>query len=84
MLKPRKSWKRKIEHTRPMSIAPDGEEIIVDWWTMAVGMSIFIPCLDFQQALDEFNAVCDRMDWQFEYVVRIEGDKIGVRFWRLS
>lgn len=81
---PRRLTKRKIEPTRPLSLAPDGEEIIVDWWTMAVGMSVFVPCLDFQQALDEFNYVCNNMDWQFEYVVRIEAGKIGVRFWRLS
>lgn len=84
MLSPHLKWKSKINNTRPMSLAPDGEEIIVDWWTMEAGMSIFIPCLDFQQALNEFNGVCNKMDWQFEYAVRIEGDKIGVRFWRLT
>lgn len=83
-LKPKPLRTRKIEPKRPLSLAPDGEEIIVDWAKMRVGMSVFVPCLDFQQVLDEFNYVCDNMDWTFDYVIRVEAEKIGVRFWRLS
>lgn len=81
---PKQLTKRKIEPTRPLSLAPDGEEMVVDWWDMEVGMSLFVPCLDFQQALNEINYICDRLDWTFDYVIRIEVGKIGVRFWRLS
>lgn len=65
-------------------MGPDGVEFVVDWDSMAPGMSVFVPCLDFQQALNEFNYICDRLDWTFEYVVRVEGGKMGIRFWRLS
>jgi hypothetical protein len=69
---------------RYLTMSPDGEEIIVDWRGMDPGMSVFLPCLNFQRALDEFNYICNVMDWTFDYVVRVESGKIGIRFWRLS
>lgn len=51
---------------------------------MMPGMSLFVPCINLQQAVDEFNYVCERMDWTFDYTVRVENSKMGVRFWRIT
>lgn len=84
VLTPKPLRRRKIKTVRPLSLGPDGVEFIVDWNAMAPGMSLFVPCLDFQLALNEFNHVCDRLDWTFDYVIRIENGKIGIRFWRTA
>lgn len=76
--------RRKDQNFRLFSLAPDGVELAVNWDSMAVGMSVFVPCLNVQQCLNEFNYVADVLDWTYEYAVRIEAGKMGVRFWRLS
>ena len=75
---------RKIVSPRPLTLGPDGVELVVDWNAMKQGMSVFVPCLDIQQCLNEFNHIADRLNWTYEYAVRIEAGKMGVRFWRLS
>lgn len=81
---PRPLRRRKIETVRPLTLGPDGVEFYVDWHTMEPSMSLFVPCVDFQQAVDEFNYICDRLNWTFDFVIRIENGKMGVRFWRIS
>lgn len=82
--KPLKRESRKTQSNRPFPLGPDGVEFIVDWDSFGVGMSLFVPCLDSQQCLNEFNSIADRKDWMFDYAVRIENGKIGVRFWRIA
>jgi hypothetical protein len=80
---PRKR-QRKIKSMRPLSLGPDGVEFVVEWDEMQPGMSLFVPCVDVQQAVNEVNYVCERLGWTFEYIVRIESSKMGVRFWRIT
>lgn len=81
---PKPLTRRKINTFRYLTLAPDGVEFEVDWQSMEPGMSVFIPCVDHQQALNELNYVCERMNWTFEYAIRVENHKMGLRFWRLS
>ena len=41
-------------------IAPDGARIVIDWDNMGIGYSIFIPCLESEQALKQVKVVTDR------------------------
>ena len=67
---------------RPLYLTPDGVPIHVDWAQFAVGASIFIPCIDTQEARKQLRMQGVRMGMEFEHEVRIEGGKYGIRAWR--
>jgi hypothetical protein len=63
-------------------LAPDGVMIEVNWEGMAIGSSIFVPCINTDEAIKQVNKIfCDR-HWELEHRLRIEGGNLGVRFWR--
>ena len=61
---------------------PDGVRIVVNWDDMAVGSSIFIPCLNTEKAMRQVNKVVAEKGWDIKYRVRIEDNKLGLRIWR--
>ena len=61
---------------------PDGVRIVVNWNDMAVGSSIFIPCLNTEKAMRQVNKVVVEKGWDIKYRVRIEDNKLGLRIWR--
>ena len=67
---------------RTYDLAPDGVTIEVNWRNMAIGSSIFVPCVNTDEAVKQVNEIfCDR-HWELEHRLRIEGGNLGVRFWR--
>jgi hypothetical protein len=63
---------------------PDRVRIIVNWEKMIPNASIFIPCVNTEKAIDQVNKVAKRKNWGIKIHVRIEGNKLGIRVWRLS
>lgn len=61
---------------------PDGVHIIVNWAEMGVNMSVFIPCLNTEEATRQVQKVFADNGWQLETRVTIEDNKLGVRVWR--
>lgn len=58
--------------------------ILIPWFRLEVGMSVFVPCLDTprtekavreEAALHGFEVVC---------IERIEKGKLGLRVWRVA
>ena len=39
-------------------INPDGLRIVVDWGAMVVGSSIFIPCVNTTEAIQQVKKIC--------------------------
>jgi hypothetical protein len=49
---------------------------------MVIGSSIFVPCINTEEAIKQAETIFKDKEWQCEYRVRIEDDKLGVRIWR--
>ena len=65
-------------------IDADGVRIVVDWGAMAVGSSVFIPCINTNKALQQVKRICvDEMGWDVIARLSISGSHSGVRVWRL-
>ena len=68
---------------RTFDLCPDGVRIIVPWDAIAVGMSVFIPCLDAPKAIDEFEKIASSRGWYIDARIGINKGKYGVRIWRV-
>lgn len=67
---------------RTYDLSPDGVVIEVPWDKMAIGMSIFVPCIDTEAAIKQVTGIAKERHWEFEHRLRIEDGRLGVRFWR--
>ena len=63
-------------------LTPDQVKIIVDWDAMAVGASVFIPCVNNVKAKKQLLYIAQRKNWGTEIRVRVENGMFGVRMWR--
>jgi len=55
----------------------------VNWSAFKPGASIFVPCLDHKNALQEITKVLKRLKLKFVTRVVIEDGVKGVRIWRV-
>jgi len=63
---------------------PDGVRIVVDWPSMVVGSSVFVPCINTDKALQQVRGICvERMGWEIKAKSCVESDFLGVRVWRI-
>lgn len=68
---------------RTTDIDPDGVRIVINWDAFVVGASIFIPCVNTKLAIKQLEVITNENEYTCRSVVRVEGDKIGVRLWRM-
>lgn len=68
---------------RTTDLMPDGVRIIVDWGSMRIGMSAFVPCINTAECKTQLSAVAKTLGWRITSVARIESNRSGVRFWRI-
>lgn len=61
---------------------PDGVKVCVNWAKMGVNMSVFIPCINTEEAIRQIQKVFKDKGWQSESRITIESGKLGVRVWR--
>ena len=61
---------------------PDGVLITINWGTMDVGWSFFIPCLDVEKAQLQLKEVEKLKNWKFKTQTCVENKKLGLRVWR--
>lgn len=67
---------------RTYDLSPDGVAIRVNWEHLAVGMSIFVPCINTNEAIKQVNKIMSDRHWSVEHRLRIEDGNLGIRFWR--
>lgn len=72
---------RRLRPNR-IDINPDGVRIVVDWVGLKPGMSIFIPACNTKEAIAQVYDVTANWKWQLKHAIRVENNKLGVRFWR--
>lgn len=63
-------------------ICPDGVRIVIDWGLMKIGASVFVPCVNTEEAKRQLLAIFRKNGWGYKSQCRIEGGKWGIRFWR--
>jgi len=61
---------------------PDGVRVVVRWDDMVVGASIFVPCINTDEATKELRRISKDKGWESHVLVRVEDGKLGVRMWR--
>ena len=67
---------------RSFDLSPDGVKIVVEWGEMHVGTSIFVPCIDTEEAKKQLKHIFKQKNWQYFVQVSIENKRFGVRIWR--
>ena len=67
---------------RTYDLSPDGVCIEVNWDRMVVGSSIFVPCIDTEEAIKQCLDIFNARRWVLESRVRVESGNMGVRIWR--
>lgn len=63
-------------------IAPDGVRIVLDWDAFELGASMFIPCIDTEEAVKQIRKIASQKGFKFKYKPMIVNEKWGVRIWR--
>ena len=61
---------------------PDGVRIIVAWDELVVGASVFIPCINTEEAMKQAAKIVVEKDFKTEARVVIEDEILGIRIWR--
>jgi len=62
---------------------PDGVRIVVSWAEMPVGASVFVPCVNTEEAKKQVAKIAKKKGWKVQSHIRIEDKKFGVRIWRI-
>ena len=74
---------------RTYDLHPDGVRLIVDWESMVIGASVFVPCVNTEAASAQAKKIFDDKGWQLHTEMRIEGGthlnvmRLGLRIWRI-
>ncbi len=63
---------------------PDGVRIVVNWDNMVVNASIFIPCINIDEATKQAKDIALIKGWEILTRVTIEDNKFGLRIWRMT
>tara|TARA_R110002020_G_scaffold14738_3_gene52499 strand:- start:199 stop:426 length:228 start_codon:yes stop_codon:yes gene_type:complete len=61
---------------------PDGVRIIVAWDELVVGASVFIPCINTEEAMRQAAKIVVEKDFKTEARVVVEDEILGIRIWR--
>lgn len=64
-------------------ICPDGVPIEVVWSGFVVGASVFIPAINLSKLIKQMQSASGKRRIEIKWRERIEGGKLGVRFWRI-
>lgn len=68
---------------KPSEVNPDGVDIHVTWDVFVIGASVFIPALNISKLTKQMSSESKRRNITLVWAERIEGKKLGVRFWRV-
>jgi len=65
-------------------LIPDGIRIVVDWDSMDIGDSVFVPCLNIEKGRHEVRRVAALLGIELTTRFRIENAIWGLRVWRTA
>jgi hypothetical protein len=61
---------------------PDGVRVVVNWDKFLPNTSVFIPCVNTDNAKQQIKKICSDFDYEITLKVTIYRGKLGVRAWR--
>ena len=64
-------------------VCPDGVVISVNWDEFVVGSSLFIPAINLVMLNKQMQIIAREKKMGVKGYDRIEGGKLGMRFWRI-
>ena len=67
---------------RTFDLNPDGIRVVVRWDNMVINSSIFVPCINTEEATKQVTKITTDKNWEVVIKARIEGEKLGLRVWR--
>ena len=67
---------------RTDDLNPDGVRIVVNWDDMVAGASVFIPCINTDEAMKQAAAITLEKGYKTEGRIVVENNILGVRIWR--
>ena len=67
---------------RTDDLNPDGVRIVVNWDDMVAGASVFIPCINTDEAMKQAAAITLEKGYKTEGRVVVENSILGIRIWR--
>tara|TARA_R110000787_G_scaffold147201_3_gene260900 strand:+ start:448 stop:675 length:228 start_codon:yes stop_codon:yes gene_type:complete len=62
---------------------PDGVRVVVKWDDLVIGASMFVPCVNTEEAMRQAASILVEKDYKTEARVVIEGGILGIRIWRM-
>jgi hypothetical protein len=65
-------------------IYPDDIRIVLDWGGFGTEASMFVPCLNVERCVKQFKAIAERKNVKVRHKILVEGNILGVRFWRTT
>lgn len=74
--------RKKMPILKIDEIAPDGVKITLQWEKFVVGSSMFIPCIDVEEATKQVKRICKEKGFTITCKVVIYNDKFGLRITR--
>ena len=67
---------------RTDDLNPDGVRIVVNWDDMVAGASVFIPCINTDEAMKQAAAITLEKGYKTEGRIVVENNILGIRIWR--
>lgn len=64
-------------------VCPDGAVISINWENFVVGASVFIPAINLSELNKQMQIIANEKEIKLKGFDRIEGGKLGMRFWRI-
>jgi len=61
---------------------PDGVRVIVEWDELVAGASVFIPCINTEEAMRQAAKIVVGKGYKTEAKVVVEDKILGIRIWR--
>lgn len=63
-------------------IAPDGVKITLDWGNFVAGSSMFVPCINTEEATKQVKRICKEKGFEVTCKSVIYNEKFGLRITR--
>lgn len=68
---------------RAGQVCPDGVVIDINWGAFEIGTSVFIPAVNLASLKKQMQTIANHKKVTLKGLDRIEGGKLGMRFWRI-
>lgn len=67
---------------RLTDLDPDGLRIVVPWYTLLPGMSVFVPCINVPRCERQVDAIAHRLQITLTHKRCTWNGYLGLRVWR--